>query len=125
MLSLFLVAFAVKLLAATMLLKLKVVGGVLSLETLAAFLLAFWFLLIPEVSRRRLVAALLLLLIIVGVRVSLASYLVWPVASVFNIVGLSKMAASLWPWGALGVLVAGYLGMAPRRTGRDPAKGVG
>jgi len=105
-LSLLVVAFAVKLLAATMLLKLKVVGGVLSLETLAAFLLAFWFLLIPQVSRRRQVAALLLLLTILGVRVALAGYLLWPVASLFNLIGLAKAVASLWPWLALGVLLA-------------------
>ena len=103
-LSLLLVAFAIKLLAATVLLKLRVVGGVLSLETLAAFLLAFWFLLIPQISRRRHVAALLLLVIILGVRVALADYLVWPIASVFNIVGLAKASASLWPYLALVVL---------------------
>lgn len=124
-LSLFLVAFAIKLLAATMLLKLRVVGGVLSLETLAAFLLAFWFLLIPQVSRRRQVTALLLLLVIVGARIGYASYLVWPVASVFNIVGLAKASASLWPYLALGVLVAGRLGMATRRTAPDSARGPG
>lgn len=105
-LSLLVVAFAIKLLAATMLLKLKVVGGVLSLETLAAFVLAFWFLLIPQVSRRRQIAALLLLLTVVGVRITFASYMVWPVASIFNIVGLAKASASLWPYLALGVLVA-------------------
>jgi VanZ family protein len=103
-LSLMVVAFATKLLAATLLLKLKVVGGVLSLETLAAFLLAFWFLLIPQVSRRRRAAALVLLLIILGVRVALAGYLLWPLASVFNIVGLAKVSASLWPYLALVVL---------------------
>ncbi len=102
--SLMVVAFAVKLLAATLLLKLRVVGGVLSLETLAAFLLAFWFLLIPQISRRRQVAALLLLAIILGLRVALANYLVWPIASLFNIVGLAKAGASLWPYLALMVL---------------------
>jgi VanZ family protein len=103
-LSLLLVAFAVKLLVATLLLKLRVVGGVLSLETLAAFLLAFWFLLIPQVSRRRRAAALLLLVTVLGVRVALADYLMWPIASVFNIVGLAKAGASLWPYLALAVL---------------------
>ncbi len=105
-LSLMVVAFATKLLAATLLLKLRVVGGVLSLENLAAFLLAFWFLLIPEVSRRRRAAALVLLLTILGVRVALAGYLLWPLSSVFNIVGLAKLSASLWPYLALGVLLA-------------------
>lgn len=104
MLSLMLAAFTLKLLAATLLLKLKVVGGVLSLETLAAFLLAFWFLLIPQVSRRRRVAALVLLLVILGLRLALADYLFWPIASVLNIVGLAKAGASLWPYLALGVL---------------------
>lgn len=103
--SLLLVAFAAKLLAATMLLKLRVVGGVMSLETLAAFALAFWFLLIPLVSRRRQAVALALLLAIIGVRIGLASYLVWPIASVFNIVGLAKVCASLWPYLALLVLL--------------------
>lgn len=116
-LSLLVVAFAVKLLAATMLLKLKVVGGVLSLETLAAFLLAFWFLLIPQVSRRRHAAALLLLLIILGLRAAYANYLVWPIASLFNIVGLAKAVASLWPWLALIVLLAPWL-MRSRPGGR-------
>ena len=125
MLSLFLVAFAIKLLAATMLLKLRVVGGVLSLETLAAFLLAFWFLLIPQVSRRRQVAALLLLLVIVGARIGYASYLVWPVASVFNIVGLAKASASLWPYLALGVLMAERLGRPPQRHASDSGRGEG
>ena len=105
MLSLMVVGFASKLLAATLLLKLRVLGGVLSLETLSAFLLAFWFLLIPQVSRRRRAAALVLLLTILGVRLALADYLVWPIASVFNLIGLAKAAASLWPYLALGVLL--------------------
>jgi hypothetical protein len=106
MTALFMAAFVIKLFAATLLLKLKVVGGVLSLETLVAFFLAFWFLLIPQVSRRRRIAALLLLLTIVGVRMNLANYLFWPVASLFNLIGLAKMTASLWPWLALSVLLA-------------------
>lgn len=106
MLALMLTAFTLKLLAATLLLRLKVVGGVLSLETLAAFFLAFWFLLIPQVSRRRHAAALVLLLTILGVRMALADYLLWPVASVLNIVGLAKAGASLWPYLALTVLAS-------------------
>jgi VanZ family protein len=101
MLSLFLVAFTMKLLVATMLLRLKVVGGVLSLETLAAFLLAFWFLLIPQIARHRHATALLLLLSDLGLRLMLAEYLFWPNASLFNIVGLAKFAASIWPYLAL------------------------
>jgi VanZ family protein len=106
MLALMLTAFTIKLLAATLLLRLKVVGGVLSLETLAAFLLAFWFLLIPQVSRRRHVAALVLLLAVLGLRLAQADYLFWPVASVLNIVGLAKASASLWPYLALSVLAS-------------------
>lgn len=109
MLLLFVSAFAVKLLSATILLKLRAVGGVLSLETLSAFLLAFWVLLYPSVSRHRRSVAVTLLLIILAVRGLHADYLVWPVASVFNIVGLAKAAASLWPYLALSVLGMGYL----------------
>lgn len=117
-LLLFISVFTLKLLAATLLLRLRVVGGVLSLETLAAFLLAFWFLLIPLVSRYRHATALLLLLLILGVRLELADYLVWPIASVFNLVGLAKAAASLWPYLALGVLLGVALGeRRARRTG--------
>ncbi len=105
MVSLVMVSFAVKLLVATLLLRLKVVGGVLSLETLAAFLLAFWFLLIPQVSRQRRRVALLLLVLALGLRVAQADYLLWPIASVFNIIGLAKAAASLWLWLAVAVLL--------------------
>ncbi|MCX7693177.1 MAG: VanZ family protein [Tepidimonas taiwanensis] len=103
LLLLFLAAFAVKLLAATLLLKLRVVGGVLSLETLAAFLTAFWLLLTPWVSRHRrgvaigLLAASLLLRGVAGGA--------WPAASLLNIMGLSKMVAWLWPWLALVTLL--------------------
>lgn len=105
MVALVMVSFASKLLVATLLLKLKVVGGVLSLETLAAFLLAFWFLLIPQVSRHRRRVALLLLILVVGLRAAQADYLLWPIASVFNIIGLAKAIASLWPWLAVGVVL--------------------
>lgn len=103
---LFLLAFAVKLLAATILLKLRVVGGVLSLETLAAFLFAFWLLLNPLVARKRLATALLLLVGILLLRAWSADYLFLPKASLLNIVGLAKAAASLWPYCCLGVLLA-------------------
>lgn len=118
MLLLFLAAFAVKLLAATLLLKLRAVGGVLSLETLAAFLLAFWFLLIPFVSRQRRPIAALLLLAVLALRAFQADYLLWPIASVFNIVGLAKAAASFWLYLALGVLGADVLSRARRHSGR-------
>lgn len=119
---LFLLAFAVKLLAATLLLKLKVVGGVLSLETLIAFLLAFWLLLTPWVSRHRLVSAIALLGAIVLLRLWLASYLLLPKTSLLNIVGLAKAIASLWPWVALATLLATAL-LRGHRSGRRRTEG--
>lgn len=114
---LFPLAFAIKLLAATVLLKLKVVGGVLSLETLIAFFLAFWLLLTPWVSRHRLTSATTLLGIILLVRLWLGSYLLLPTTSLLNIVGLAKAVASLWPWVALITLLAMALlgGHRPQR----------
>jgi VanZ family protein len=109
MLLLFVAGFAMKLLAATLLLKLRAVGGVLSLESLAAFLLAFWFLLVPLVSRQRLAVALGLLVAILALRGWQADYLLWPIASVFNLVGLAKAAASFWPYLAIAVLAAVWL----------------
>lgn len=104
-------AFFMKLLAATILLKLKVVGGVLSLETLAGFLLAFWFLLTPFVSRQRRRFALILLGATLLGRLWLANLQIWPTVSVLNIVGLAKAIAFLWPLLAL-LLIAAY---RPRR----------
>lgn len=113
---LFPLAFAIKLLAATLLLKLKVVGGVLSLETLIAFFLAFWLLLTPWVSRHRLAIAIALLVAILLMRFWLGSYLLLPKASLLNIVGLAKAVASLWPWAALITLLATAImgGFRPR-----------
>jgi len=108
MLLLFVTAFAMKLLSATILLKLRAVGGVLSLETLSAFLLAFWLLLYPRISRHRRIVATVLLATILAVRSLHSDYLVWPSASIFNIVGLAKVAASLWPYLALTVLAMAY-----------------
>ncbi len=102
---LYLLAFTCKLLAATVLLKLKVVGGVLSLETLSAFVLAFWLLLTPWVSRHRRISAATLLAAILLMRVWLGSYLFFPNASLLNIVGLAKAVASFWPWLALIILI--------------------
>jgi hypothetical protein len=116
MLLLVLLAFMMKLLAATILLRLKVVGGVLSLETLAAFLLAFWFLLYPLVSRHRKPVALVLLLAVPLIRLALADFHWWPAVSVLNIVGLAKAVASLWPVQALGVLMV----PSPRRPTLAP-----
>ena len=119
MLLLFISAFALKLLAATLLLKLRAVGGVLSLETLAAFLLAFWFLLVPMVSRHRFPIAIALLLAALALRLLQADYLLWPTASVFNLVGLAKAVASFWPYLALGILCADILSRAGRRSGKS------
>jgi VanZ family protein len=102
---LFPLAFAIKLLAATVLLKLKVVGGVLSLETLTAFFLAFWLLLTPWVSRHRLGSAFTLLGAILLLRFWLGGHLLLPQTSLLNIVGLAKAVASLWPWVALVTLL--------------------
>lgn len=104
MVLLFLLAFAIKLLTATILLKLRVVGGVLSLETLSGFLLAFWLLLNPFLSRRRVGLAAALLGVTLLARLALAEYLLLPKASLLNIMGLAKASASLWPYLALGVI---------------------
>jgi VanZ family protein len=98
-------AFVMKLLAATILLKLKVVGGVLSLETLAGFLLAFWILLTPLVSKQRLRFAFILISLTLLVRLVLAHFQLWPTVSVLNIVGLAKAISFLWPFLALIMLL--------------------
>jgi len=117
MLLLVALAFVMKLLAATLLLKLKVVGGVLSLETLAGFLLAFWILLTPAVSRHRRGFALILLAVTIALRLWLAHFQLWPAVSVLNIVGLAKVIAFLWPFLALVMLASyrpGFLWWRPR-----------
>lgn len=115
---LFPLAFAIKLLAATVLLKLKVVGGVLSLETLIAFFLAFWLLLTPWVSRHRRASATALLGAILLLRLGLGGHLLLPPGSLLNIVGLAKAIASLWPWVSLILMLA----LAKGRRGRDPTQ---
>ena len=115
MLLLVVLAFMMKLLAATILLKLKVVGGVLSLETLAAFLLAFWLLLNPLVSRHRMRVALFLLLTAPLIRLGLADFHWWPAVSVLNIVGLAKAVATLWPVLALILLATSHPGISRAR----------
>ncbi len=90
------VAFLIKLVVATVLLKLAVVGGVLSLETLTAFVLAFWILLLPTVSRKRRQIAVAACAMIIIARWVLAERFM-PSASVLNIVGLAKHLATLWP----------------------------
>jgi len=89
-------AFFTKLLAATILLRLTVVGGVLSLETLAAFLLAFWLLLLPAASRHRRVLALGCLLLTLLTRLILARTPL-PTVSALNITGLALHLGALWP----------------------------
>jgi VanZ family protein len=89
-------AFFAKLLAATILLRLTVVGGVLSLETLAAFLLAFWLLLLPAASRHRRVLALGCLLLTLLTRLILARTPL-PTVSALNITGLALHLGALWP----------------------------
>ncbi len=90
------IAFFAKLLAAAILLKTSVLGGVVSLETLAAFLLAFWLLLLPSASRRRHLVASLGIVLLLTVRLSLSKH-VLPTISPFNITGLSHYLGALWP----------------------------
>jgi VanZ family protein len=104
-----LVSFFSKLIVATVLLKLAVVGGVLSLETMAALVLAFWLLLLPTISRRRFEAALISLVFIMLVRYSATDHF-WPVASFLNIVGLAKLAGTLWPLASLAHLFIARIG---------------
>lgn len=89
-------AFFTKLLAATILLKLAVVGGVLSLETLGAFLLGFWLLLLPAVSRHRHAAALAGVTVVILFRLALANSL-FPQVSALNITGLAVHLGVFWP----------------------------
>jgi VanZ family protein len=104
MLLLVALAFFMKLLAATILLKLKVVGGVLSLETLAGFLLAFWFLLMPAFSRNRRRVALVLLIVVILIRLAISPRFM-PTVSVLNITGLGLHLAAFWPALALAWLL--------------------
>jgi VanZ family protein len=119
-LLLFIFAFATKLVVATMLLKLRAAGGVLSLESLLGFLLAFWLLLSPPVSRHRRQAAMGLLGAVILLRAWQADYLLWPQASLFNIVGLAKAAASFWPYLALATLGMSFLYSS--RPARPPSR---
>lgn len=101
---LFFSAFFAKLLVATILLKLSVVGGVLSLETLAAFILALWLLLLPAASRHRVGVALAGMALLILGRLFLADDFL-PRASFLNIVGLAKHLGAWWPVLGLGWLV--------------------
>ncbi|NTV97201.1 MAG: hypothetical protein HGA75_17595 [Thiobacillus sp.] len=105
-------AFALKLLVAAILLKLRVLGGILSLETLAAFVLALWLLLLPSVSRNRRAVAFTLLAIIGIGRLWFVPSPLWPSGSLLNLVGLARHLAALWPWLALAYLVQRLVGAA-------------
>jgi VanZ family protein len=111
------VVFFSKLLAATVLLKLSVVGGVFSLETLAAFLLALWLLLLPAVSRHRVQVAAAGMVLLVLLRALLAEDFL-PRASVLNIVGLAKHLGAWWP-----VLGLAWLGITLTRRSSMPIVG--
>jgi VanZ family protein len=102
---LFVSAFALKLLVAALLLRLKVMGGVLSLETLSAFVLALWLLLLPSVSRHRRAAAVVLLGLAAFGRLLFVPAPLWPAGSLLNLVGLARHLAALWPWLALAYLL--------------------
>ncbi len=105
MFLLFVSAFAIKLLAAAMLLKLKAMGGILSLETLAAFVLALWFLLLPSVSRHRAAVVSVLLTLVAFGRLMFTPAPLWPSGSLLNLIGLARHLAAIWPWLALAYLL--------------------
>jgi hypothetical protein len=89
-----------------------VLGGILSLETLAAFVLALWLLLLPSVSRHRWTAAVTLLTLTVAGRLLFVPAPLWPTGSLLNLVGLARHLAALWPWLALAYLVQRLVGAA-------------
>lgn len=105
LLMLFISGFMLKLMAAALLLKLSVVGGVLSLETTLAFVIALWLLMLPPISRRRRWVAVSLLVVTVLWRLLYVESPFFPDRSLLNLVGLAAFAAALWPWFALGLLV--------------------
>lgn len=105
---LFFVAFFAKLLVATVLLKFSVAGGVLSLETLTAFILALWLLLLPAVSRGRRTVALAGMVVLILARATLTEDFL-PRTSFLNIVGLAKHLGALWPLAGLGWLMVALL----------------
>ncbi|MBU0500290.1 MAG: VanZ family protein [Gammaproteobacteria bacterium] len=105
LLLLFISAFMLKLLAATLLLKLSLVGGILSLETILAFVAAFWLLLLHPVSRRRRGVALFFLVAIILCRLVYVESPFVPEKSILNLVGMASLISALWPWMALGLLL--------------------
>ncbi len=107
--------FGLKLLAWAMLLKPTVMGGILSPETLAAFVVALWLLLLPTVSRgRRGVAIALLIATDLG-RLLFVPAPLWPSGSPLNLVGLARHLAALWPWLALLFLLRQAMNPPPPR----------
>ena len=94
-----------KLLIWAVLMRPRVIGGILSPETLAAFILALWLLLLPSVSRHRRAAAILLLAATVLVRLLVIPAPFWPSGSPLNLIGLGRHVAAIWPWLALLYLV--------------------
>ncbi|MBI5329165.1 MAG: VanZ family protein [Betaproteobacteria bacterium] len=108
-------AFFAKLLTATVLLKLSALGGVVSLETLGAFLLAFWLLLLPSVSRRRHLAAMAGVGGLIAVRAAFSKSLL-PSISALNITGLSFYLGAVWP-----VLALAWLALYARRERKASA----
>lgn len=101
---LFISAFLLKLWLAMVFLRAHLLGGILSLETAGGFIAAYWLLMLPPASRHRAATAAALLAAIVLLRLTLAKYLVVPHSHLFNIIGFADLAASLWPYLALGVL---------------------
>lgn len=100
----FISAFLAKVLTATILLKWNAVGGLMSMETLGAFFVAFWLLLLPGVSRHRRRLAIVGLLACIAWRLFEGGPLLWPKHSLLNLVGLAATIAAWWPLLALGVL---------------------
>ena len=98
--------FALKLLAWVTLMKFRATGALLSPETLAAYVLALWLLLLPSVARHRRSAALLLLATTAFGRLILVPSPLWPSGSLLNLIGLARHVAALWPWLALFYLIA-------------------
>ncbi|MFA5081206.1 MAG: VanZ family protein [Hydrogenophilaceae bacterium] len=123
---LFLATFALKLLVAAVMLKLRVLGGILSLETLAAFVLSLWLLLLPSVSRHRRAVAFTLLTVVVLGRLWWVPSPLWPSGSLLNLIGLARHLAALWPWLALAYLLQRIVDTARvQRLLRDRRRGGG
>lgn len=110
---LFPAAFLAKLMAAAVLLRLSVIGGVLSLETLIAFFCAYWLLLMPAASRHRLFVFLLSVsatLLWRVLEVTEVGQLLWPKANLLNLVGMAATVAAWWPLLALALAIQIGLG---------------